>query len=506
MNNLLNNCLQSSKKVYLIIVLVGLAAYAVILPTQFKTMDDLISIINNPRVHSWDQIDDIFTTSFFHGNSYYRPMVLVTFLVEHQLFGLKAFFYNLTNVLLHVTNAFLAFLILCRIMRERHLAFFCALFYVIHPVHWEAVANIPGRSIILCSTFFLAGFYYFQRMLAAERGVVWLIVSLMCYLGALLSKESAIVLPGLLAAYIWIFKRQDKAMSIINLWPYAMTAMLYLMVRRGLGINAMNFWESPSELGLGVLTFARTALTYVSQSVLPIEFYYDHTTPLYLTMTPQAWMVLGVWLVILTVILVFWRRMNPVVQFGLVWTFLNFLTVMQIIPIRAPQDRISTADHFLYLPVLGLIMILVFLAHGLLTKRVRLNPRIQTFLVGGYALYLFVTLLQQNIYATNQVAMFQRSLEHHPGNIRVRNSLAVCFAYAEKFEKAEYHYKQSLLVDPLNVDALIGAGKALADQGRYEEAYRMYQRVPHPELFETLYKDNLDQVLSALGRRSLHNY
>ncbi len=506
MIDLLNNWLQSSKKVYLILALVGLAAYAVILPTQFKTMDDQISIINNPRVHGWDQLDEIFTTSFFHGNSYYRPMVLVTFLIEHQLFGLNSFFYNLTNVGLHITNAFLAFLILCRIMATRQLAFLCALFYLIHPVHWEAVANIPGRSIILCSTFFLAAFVFFQRRLAAERGMGFLLISLICYLGALLSKESAIVLPGVLAAYVWIFKRQNRIASIVNLWPYALAAMLYLMVRRGLGINAMNFWATPAELGLGVLTFARTALTYVAQSALPVEFYYDHTTPLFLSMTPQAWMVLGVWAVILIVIAVCWKRMSPVIQFGLIWTVINFLTVMQIIPIRAPQDRISTADHFLYLPVLGLLMILVFAVNWLFTERVRLNPRIQVFVIGGYALYLFVTLLQQNIYATNQVAMFQRSLEHHPGNIRVRNSLAVCFAYAQKFDKAEFHYKQSLLVDPLNVDALVGAGKALADQGRYAEALRMYQRVPDPMIFETLYKDNLDQVLTALNRRSLHNY
>jgi len=499
MNSFLTKILSSNRNIILCLALIALAGYAVVLPTQFKTMDDLVSIVNNPRIKDVNRIGEIFSTSFFMEGSYYRPLVLVSFMIEFHLFGLKSFFYNLTNLLLHIGNALLVFGIVTALMKDRRTGFFSALIFVIHPVHWEAVSNIPGRSILLCAFFFLASFYTFLKFESQDTKKSFLVLSVFYFGLALLSKESAMMLPFCLAGYLFFTRNSAGKKSYSTLWPYIILLVCYLLARRILGITRITPWDTPVETLLGVGTFLKTCLYFARQIILPVDFYYDHTTLLFTRPDDVLlWGTILVWSGVFTAVYSYRRKIPPMLMFFIFWIVINLGTVAQIIPIRAPGGRISTADHFLYLPVIGAIVILVHVMQSILLRPGSLKPSIKKILVGGYGLFLLLTLLQQNIYASNQIAMFKRSLEHDPGNHRVRNSLAVCYAYAQKYEEAEYHYRQTLVYDPFNTKALIGLGKSLADQGKYEESLVQYRSVREPGVFEGPYKENLRFVLVKL--------
>ncbi|MGE0268567.1 MAG: tetratricopeptide repeat protein [Candidatus Omnitrophota bacterium] len=499
MNSFLSKILSRNRNIILCLALAGLAGYAVVLPTQFKTMDDLVSIVNNPRIKHISRIGEIFTTSFFMEGSYYRPLVLVSFMAEFHLFALKSFFYNLTNLFLHIGNALFVFWIVTSLMKDKRTGFFSAFIFVIHPVHWEAVSNIPGRSILLCSFFFLSSFYSFLKFETQDKKNPFYYISVVCFILALLSKESAVMLPFVLAGYLFFMRDKDKGRSYGLLWPYMALMVFYFIIRRLLGITRVTAWDTPLEVWLGVGTFLKTCLYFTRQILLPVDFYYDHTTLLFVRPgDPVLMLSLCVWAGVFTAIFLNRRKIPAALLFFISWIVLNFGTVAQIIPIRAPGGRISTSDHFLYLPVIGAIVLLVTVTQNILSRPGSLKPSIKQILVGGYILFLFLTLLQQNVYATNQIAMFKRSLEHNPGNHRVRNSLAVCYGYAGKFEEAEYHYRQTLNYEPYNTKALIGLGKALADQGKYEEALAQYRNVKEVGILEGSYKGNLEYVYSRL--------
>lgn len=505
MNNLLSHILSDNKKIFACLALVALAGYAIILPTSFKTMDDLVSIVNNPRVHSWDRIGEIFTTSFFTEKAYYRPLVLVSFLIEHQLFGLKSFFYNLTNVMLHAVNAFFGFLISARLLKDRLLGFCVGLLYVVHPAHWEAVSNIPGRSIILCSVFFLAGFYYFMRALDDKGGVM---ASLACFVLALLSKESAVMLPFCLAAYSTICRRDLGMKPYIRLIPFGVLLVVYFGIRQALHITSVEPWETLGETFLGLSTFLNVCFYYFRQIILPVNFYYDHTTTLLTGVGDiRVWLGWLIWGGFLGVFLGARKQIPLAIHFAMLWIVLNLATVSQIIPLRSPGGRVSTADHFLYLPMLGALIIVVWLAHRFVFSKKILSDSIQKIVIGGYVAFLFIVLLQHNYYSSNQIAMFKRALEHDSGNTRVRNSLAVIYAYAEKFEEAEFHYREAVKRDPYNTQALIGLGQSLADQGRFAEALDQYRRVRDPRAFQGRHRHNLihahEQLIIRLQKNGL---
>ena len=128
--------------------------YSFKLSAPFDSMDDQVLIVNNEAIVNFSQVKDILTGSFFPAGNYYRPGVLLSYLIEFHFFGLNAFFYNLDNILIHIFNVVLVFYLVERIWRERWISFLTALLFAVHPIHWEAVACVSGRPILLCGFFF----------------------------------------------------------------------------------------------------------------------------------------------------------------------------------------------------------------------------------------------------------------------------------------------------------------------------------------------------------------
>src|ERR1041385_3808772 len=132
----------------LILIMAGvMAAYSFMLQAPFREMDDAVMIVQNPDIRSFQNIPKIFASSFFGDRSYYRPLVSLTYMIEYHWFGLNSFFYNLDNVLLHMLNVLGVYFLIRRLMKDQTLAFGVALLFALHPIQWEAVANVSGRVI-----------------------------------------------------------------------------------------------------------------------------------------------------------------------------------------------------------------------------------------------------------------------------------------------------------------------------------------------------------------------
>jgi len=100
---------------------------------------------------------DINKISGHSDNDLYRPLSLVMFAIEYQLFKYNPFPGHLINVFVFIACVLLFFLFLYHLFRKKRpvLAFISALLFAIHPIHTEIVANIKSRDELLC---FLFGF------------------------------------------------------------------------------------------------------------------------------------------------------------------------------------------------------------------------------------------------------------------------------------------------------------------------------------------------------------
>jgi len=94
MKNLATGILKSDLRIFFTIFILGVLVYFNTLGNPFKVMDDFNSIIANPKIRDFSYIGDLFKSSFFGGQAYYRPLVFMSFMVEYHFIELRPFFYR----------------------------------------------------------------------------------------------------------------------------------------------------------------------------------------------------------------------------------------------------------------------------------------------------------------------------------------------------------------------------------------------------------------------------
>ena len=139
-----------------------------------------------------------------HGG-FFRPLFILSYLIDTRIWGARPFGFHLTNVVFHSLNAFLTYVLSLRIVEDmkltpaakRMIAIGAGSLFLLHPSHTEAVAWISGRADVLATFFCLASLLSYLEYIRTEH-TSRLTLSLFCFALALLAKESAICLPFLI--------------------------------------------------------------------------------------------------------------------------------------------------------------------------------------------------------------------------------------------------------------------------------------------------------------------
>lgn len=544
-----NNLLRHTALLFILASLT-FTAYSFMLTGEFKTMDDDASIVSNDMIKRFGDFKPLFQSSFFEHKSYYRPLVSLSFMLEYHAFGLNAFYYYLDNIFLHIVTSFLVYGLILVLLRRRIPAFLTALLFAIHPIQWEAVSNIPGRAILLCSLFFILGFllYCLSRNDRSLKGIAFYLLSFVCFFLSLLAKESTVVLPLVLMVYEFLFVRNQagggsappgrcpshlisepcpvrpvtgstplfgrawakifglSAESWLMILPSVMLIFVYALMRMGYGITQLFYWPNASMAALGFLTFLRSVIVDFLLLLFPVNLQFDRSMPLFANFLDTRLIFTVLFYLILVVLFMRLRsRLKPEAGFFAAWFFIQLVPVSQlVVTIGVQPGYISTAEHFLYLPSIGFFALLVLGAEKIFEVNRRkplVSPKVLSFAVALLFVFLTVMTVQQNIYSSQEISMFERTLELTPDNVRVRSSLARLYAKYERYDLAEEHYRKSLEYDPWNVRCRIGLGKSLCDQGKLWEGVMEYDKIRDAGEMHDLLKDNLEATYRVLMTR-----
>jgi len=456
-----------------IIIVLGFIAYGAMLTAPFRVMDDRISIVENPAIKSTKNIPAMFKEGYFHDKSYYRPLINLSFMGEYQAFGFNPFFYNLDNLILHILNALLVLLLVSRLTNNDTIGFWTGLLFVIHPVQWEAVCNIPGRAILLSAFFVLSSFVLFLEYYKNRRGFCLVLVLFMFFLG-LLCKESTGVLPFVVMAYLSTDKTESWVFKIKSLWPFFVGIAGYIFLRQHFGITEVHQGSQAHVLLLGFVTFLRSVITDLRLFVLPVDLHYDRCLPFIMSMRQlQALEACFFWGMALIIFIFYYRRVSPFVLFLISWFCIELLPVSQLVTsIGVGAGYISTAEHFLYLaciPVLtGMVMAFQW-CYETNARKDFVKPVFLKFVAGGFLVFLLLTAVEQSIYASNEFNMINRSLAFEPNNPRVQGEMGMLSVFRGDIPDAEKHFRAAAKAEPLNPTYHIMLGTALCQQGKWIE-------------------------------------
>lgn len=190
-------------RLVLLVAFIAIVIYLNGIPGEFVFDDKLI--VRDPRINGTESFWRIFVTDYWYkyfGTSadLYRPLTIASYALNHMVAGLNSPAFHIVNILLHAAVSVLVVMLIDVLLRDRALAVVSGLLFATHPIHTEAVTGIVGRAEVLTALFLLVALYLHAcRYTLRGRGpAVWMPAAGLAYFCALLSKETAIVGPGLL--------------------------------------------------------------------------------------------------------------------------------------------------------------------------------------------------------------------------------------------------------------------------------------------------------------------
>src|SRR5262249_47618250 len=142
-------------------------------------------------------------------DSYYRPLFNVLFTMNYAIFGTKAWGWHLVNVLIHSAVTYLVFVVVRELTGWPWVALFTAGLFAVHPAHAESISWVSGITDPLMAMFVLPAFLLYLRFSRTGKRR-YVLMSLTLYFGGLLCKETAVMLP-IIIAWWELANRDDSA-------------------------------------------------------------------------------------------------------------------------------------------------------------------------------------------------------------------------------------------------------------------------------------------------------
>ena len=488
-------------RVFLIIAVVFIC-YSFTLAAPFKTLDDEFSVVRNNLIHDPAHFKELFTTGYFQDRSYYRPLANVSYWLEYRVYELNPFGYNLDNLLLHAANALLVFALVST-LGNPVTGFWVALLFALHPVQWEAVANISGRAILLSTFFSLIALISGWIAVQLRGRLGWLIISLISFMLALLSKESGGMVLVLLLGMWWVSGKLKTYWKTIL--PYVALVIVYTSLRHALDITEIYQTDKIEIWILGILSFAYALIDLLRLFFFPLDLHFDRSSPFLVSFYDIRVIVAIIfWLVFAAIMFLYRESLNKQRQFWFGFALLSIIPVSQAVAsIGVQPGRISVAEHFLYFASIGILWWIVE-AWQWLMRRVKQSIALLIRLITAVIIIFFMSVtIEQNMYATSEYAMIKRSLSINPANARLQYSMGLLNVIAKRFKEGEMHFHNAVLLDPGNVRYIISLGKSKCDQGKYDEGIAVYDSIAVPGQFSQLLQENRRAAL-RLKNAQLH--
>ncbi len=468
--------------------------------------DDTAFITENDSIRSLDNPGRFFTSikSFSaKGNFFiYRPLATLAFAVDYGLWGLNPKQFHIQNILFHVLNGILVYLLMNILVKHRLASLVTALVFVSHPVQTESVTWIAGRSNLMFSAFWLTALISYARFHKVKglKRIKYLLISLGAYAFGLLSKEMAVTLPVILILYD--FCSADKK-SFKTVFANARYYLLFGIVTGGylyLRYSVLGRMSGQNEyiggsLSSAFLTMSRGLTHYIQLLIYPVRLsaIYVFSVSSSLLETPVIFsLAILLLLLILTVILF---RKSRTASFAIIWFFVTLFPVCNIIPL---QD-VTIAERFLYLPAVGFCILLGLLSMKVFDIRNKETKRSAGVLF-VILLIIFFSLrtISRNADWKDENSFWKATAETAPNSYRVHNSLGYLYMKSD-INRAIKSFERSLELNPDNARAHNNLAIAYAEKGWYEKAIKKFKDVLVTDPNDSSTRSNLGLAYVKIG-------
>ncbi|MDB4349807.1 tetratricopeptide repeat protein, partial [Omnitrophica bacterium] len=455
-----------------LIIILGLAIYANSLGGQFIWDDELL-VRDNAYIRDWTNMRNIFTKDIGSGAGRafkpYRPLQIFTYAIDYSLWGPGVRGYHLTNAILHILVALALYWFINTLYADRLISLFTSIFYLVHPVHVEAVSFISGRADPLAALFMLLCFIFYIKHIDSKRISLYLCMAA-SYILAVFSRESSLILPLLLLLYHYAFKKRINLKGFLSLVGIA---ILFILVRYNIFKCAV-FPEAGTSTVLQRVPGFFAALTeYIRILFLPLNLHTGYGDRLFNLLNPKA--IIGVIILAFLSLYLFYaagtKKRDPkdMIFFGVSWFLITLLPQSNLYYISAYM-----AEHWLYIPSIGFFLILArFLSRACRIEKLKVLTAV--FIIGLLGFYSYLT-IKQNDYWREPIAFYERTLRYAPDNPKLCINLGNLYRNTGRKEEAEFLFERAIEINPHDAIAHNNLGNIYSELGKNTAAIASYNK------------------------------
>ena len=497
-----------------LIVSVTAAVYLPVLDQGFSTWDDpkhVAAVWKPGWERAWTILTDV--TLQYSEVRYYIPLHFLSLMTDQALAGVgdqpQAWIAKLMNVAFHCANASLVFVLLLMFGLGTGPALLGAFVFALHPVQVGTVAWVAERKNLLSALFYLSALLAFMKYVHTGRFRYLPVVAALFILG-LLSKPSVVTLPLALSGLLAIpasgeGARSRSSMLIGLLAALAVGWTAYVISTEVSYPGILPAWFLRPLMAAGVVWFYVAAFLYPVNLVL-VYPRWDVAGNLLI-----FFMLLAALLVLLAVVIRYRKQIGPYALWGLFFFLVNIAPVSGMVPFGY-MGHSFVADHFLYLPMVGLVTAVAAGSHLLFARMASRRLLVAGLWSGGVVTIgilgvlsakqislwkdpasLWEATLRVNrgsaaVYHNygalcmgrgelrQALTLFQRATELAPLLDVSYNNMGKIYLSLGQRDKARAVFEKSLQANPRGVVPRLVLGQMLQEEGKHDQAVEFFRR------------------------------
>jgi tetratricopeptide (TPR) repeat protein len=520
----------------LIILALGIIVYSNTFNAPF-ILDDNGNIVVNPIIRNLGYFANPSGAMQFTGYAEYPALIKryvghLSFALNYHLHGLDVTGYHITNLVIHVINGVLVYLLVILTFRTPRMqgsalggmanliGLFSALLFVCHPVQTQAVTYIVQRLASMAAMFYLGsvvlyiGFRITEQKSARRAMYALSIISAVL---AMKTKEVAFTLPLAIAMYEFMFFGGQWKKRLIRLVPILLTIVIIPLTMMTFVSADTSAPEAIGELDdliksptqeLSRLEYLATEMrvivTYARLLFLPVNQNLIYDYPLSHSFW-EPWVIVSFLFIVLVLGLAVYlllrsrsgagRLAARLAAFGVFWFFLALSVESSLIPLQA------IFEHRLYLPSVGAF---ISLSTGAMALYVIMGSRATRAAFASLSVLLVLALsaaaLDRNGVWGTEIALWEDVVRKSPGNARSHHSLGLAYAGQNRFDNAIREYSIALGLRPDNAKTHNNLGNAYAEKGMFDRAIWEYRTAIRLNPSYADAHNNLGVVYEMLGQ------
>jgi Flp pilus assembly protein TadD len=452
---------------------------------DFVNYDDPLYIYENPNIQAGITLKTIkwaFTTGYAN---FWHPLTWLSHMLDWQLFGSNPAGHHLVNLIFHIANTLLVFLVLKRMTGALWSSAFVAALFALHPLHVESVAWVAERKDVLSIFFWLLTMWAYIRYVKQSSVANYLLTLLVFALG-LMAKPMLVTLPFvLLLLDYWPLARipqgQEKKHTdtrFHRLYPLILEKIPFIVLSAVFSVIAFLVQRSGEAVApltalpikLRIYNALISYVEYIEKMIWPsrLAMFYPHpgqnVSVLYAIIS--AALLLSV-----TILILRFAKERRYLVTGWLWYLGTLVPVIGFVQV----GEHAMADRYSYITLTGLFIIIAWGLPELLEKWPHRKIMLWASSLIVLSALAICAHLQQR-YWKNTLTLCEHALKVTDNNYEAHFCMMDMLLKQGRIEEAIWHNTEALRINPYYLDAITGLGTALYEAGRIDEAIYYYER------------------------------